>query len=123
MTVPLQTATPVAVAGTVGSLALFLALTAHIAARNVLGDVPVQNALGVGILPAVFASLPQAIGLNPSVAIAGAVLVDGAAIKLLYGRDWKLSAYITLIHAVVSVILGTVVVSLALLLLSAPGGG
>lgn len=123
MTVPLQTVGPVAVAGTIGSLALFLSLTAHIAARNVLGDVPPVNALGVGILPAVIASLPRTIGLSPYVAILLALLVDASAIKLLYGKEWKLTAYITLIHAVVSVILGAIVVSLVLLLMSAPGGG
>lgn len=118
---PLQAATPLSVAGTVGSLALFLSVTGHLAARNVLGDVPIRNAVGIGPLPAAIATLPRVLGVNSYLAILLALLVDFGAIKFLYGRGWKLTGYITLIHVVVSVILGAIIVSLALLLASAPG--
>lgn len=117
---PLQAAVSLSVAATVGSLALFLSVTGHLAARNVLGDVPVVNAVGIGPLPAAIATLPRAFGVDSYLAIALALLVDFAAIKYLYGRGWKLTGYVTLIHVVVSVILGAILVSLALLLASAP---
>jgi hypothetical protein len=98
----------VAVAGTVASLALFLSVTAHIAARNVLGDVPVRYAFVVGPLPAVVAVVFTTFGLNPFVGLTLALLLDFGAIRALYGRSNRLSAYVTLIHFVVTVILGAV---------------
>jgi len=41
----LQTVTPVSVLGTIVLFALFLSVTAHLAARNVLGDVDPRRAL------------------------------------------------------------------------------
>lgn len=117
---PLQ-ASPTAVAGTVGSLIVLLTLTAHIAARNVLGDVRFRKALAIGPIAAPFALLPEAFGVNPGLAIAGALVADFLAITYVYEQGRKLSAYITLIHAVVSVLLGTILVSLYLLLASVPG--
>lgn len=117
---PLQ-AGALAVAGTLGSLIVLLTVTAHIAARNVLGEVPVQKALGVGPVVAPFAALPEAFGVPPALAIGLAIVADFLAITALYGRRWQLSAYVTLIHVAVSVLLGTVVVSTFLLLTSAPG--
>lgn len=118
---PILQASPLAVAGTIGSLIVLLTVTAHIAARNVLGDVQFQKALGVGPVVAPFATLPEAFGVPPALAIALAIVVDFLAIDYLYGRRWQLSAYVTLIHVVVSVLLGTVLVSAFLLLTSAPG--
>ncbi|MFC6772141.1 hypothetical protein ACFQDD_11550, partial [Halorubrum pallidum] len=51
--VPLQAVTPISVLGTTLLFAAFLSLTAHLAARNVLGDVDPRRALYVGPLPAV----------------------------------------------------------------------
>jgi hypothetical protein len=119
--VPILQASPLAVAGTVGSLIVLLTVTAHIAARNVLEDVPAQNALGVGPVVAPFATLPEAFGVPPALAIGLAIVADFLAITYLYGRGWRLSAYLTLIHVVVSVLLGTLLVSAFLLLTSAPG--
>lgn len=119
-TTPLQ-ASPTAVAGTVGSLIVLLSVTAHIAARNVLGDVSIRNAIGVGPATAPFAILPEAFGVNPALAVGLAIGADLLAIKYLYGRRWRLTAYVTLIHVVVSILLGTIIVSLFLLLASAPG--
>ncbi|SEO57153.1 hypothetical protein SAMN04487948_103287 [Halogranum amylolyticum] len=112
---------PVAIAGTVGLFALFLSITAHIAARNVLGDVEVKKAFVVGPLPATIAVVSTAFGLNPFLAILTALVVDATAISLLYGRSRRLTAYVTAIHVVVSILLGTVLFGLAFLLASAPG--
>lgn len=127
MTTPLPQATPVlqtsptAVAGTVGSLILLLSVTAHIAARNVLGDVTVWKAAGVGPATGPFALLPVAFDVSSALAIGLAIVADVLAIKFLYGRRWRLTAYVTLIHVVVSILLGSIIVSLYLLLASAPG--
>jgi hypothetical protein len=112
---------PLAIAGTVGLFALFLSITAHIAARNVLGDVEVKKAFVVGPLPAAIAVVSAALGLNPFLAIAVAIAVDATAISLLYGRSRRLTAYVTAIHVVVSILLGTVLFGLVFLLGSAPG--
>jgi hypothetical protein len=112
---------PLAIAGTVGLFALFLSITAHIAARNVLGDVAVRKAFVVGPAPATIGVLAAAFGVNSFLALGVAVLVDGLLIGYLYGQDRRLTAYITFIHVVVSIILGTVVFGLYVLALSAPG--
>jgi len=123
--VPLQTgvgsASPLAVAGTVALFALFLSLTAHLAARNVLGDVPVRNAFLVGPLPAAIAVVAAALELPSLPAVAVALVVDALLIRYVYDLDRRLTAGVTLIHAVVSVILGSVLFSLYVLVLSAPG--
>jgi hypothetical protein len=119
MPVPLQTSVA-AVAGTFAAFAVFLSVTAHIAARNVLGDVPVRRAVGVGPLPAGVAFVFTALSWPSALAVVVAVALDAAAIKLLYKRDAKLTAYITLIHAVVSVILGVIIFGVWALALSAP---
>jgi hypothetical protein len=116
---------PIAVAGTFASFALFLSITAHIAARNVLGDVPVRNAFVVGPVPAAISTLVGAfVADRPLLIAAGfavAVLLDGVAVRALYEQSTRLAAYITLIHFVVSVILGTIVFGIWALTISAPG--
>ena len=122
--VPLQTvgaASPLAVAGTAALFALFLTLTAHLAARNVLGDVPVRNAFLVGPLPAGIAVVAAALELPSIPALMIALLVDAVLIKYVYDLDRRLTAGVTAIHAVVSIILGSIVFSLYALVLSAPG--
>jgi hypothetical protein len=122
---PLQSGTAggsaVAVAGTFASLALFLSLTAHIAARNVLGDVPVRYAFVVGPIPAAVAVVFTTFGLSPPLGIFLAILLDGTAMSYLYGQSRGLTAYITLIHVVVSILLGTVLYGVLALWASAPG--
>jgi len=124
---PLQTAPegPLAVAGTFASFAIFLSVTAHIAARNVLGDVPVRNAVVVGPVPAAVSVLVATFAADRSAVIlaglAAAVVLDGAAIRAVYEESTRLAAYITFIHFVVSVILGTIVFGLWALAISAPG--
>jgi len=112
---------PLAVAGTLGLFALFLSATAFVAARNVLGDVPAVRALGVGPLPATVAVLSVAFELPTAPAIGLAVLLDGLAIHVLYGGEPRTSAYITFIHVVVTILAGTVLLGVALLVGSRPG--
>jgi hypothetical protein len=112
--------TALAVAGTLVSLALFLSLTAHIAARNVLGDVAVRKALVVGPVPALVAVVVTTLGLNPFLGIALALALDGVAVRYVYAVSTRLAAYVTLIHFVVSVILGTIVFGVLALATTAP---
>ncbi|KTG08174.1 hypothetical protein AUR64_00960 [Haloprofundus marisrubri] len=123
MVVPLQTTvgSPVAIAGTVGLFALFLSVTAHIAARNVLGDVAIRNAFGVGPLPAGIAVLSTTFGVSAALALPLALAADAALIKYLYDRPWRLTLYVVAIHLVVTIILGALVFSLLALWQSAPG--
>lgn len=119
--VVLQTVAPSRIAGTAFGLALFLAITAHLAARNVLGDVPIRNAFVVGPIPAVVAVVAVAFDVTPALSVPLAVLLDGVAIKLLYGRDLRLTAFVLLVHVVVSILLAVVLFGTVLLFLSAPG--
>jgi hypothetical protein len=127
MLLPIQAAPegPLAVAGTFASFALFLSITAHIAARNVLGDVPVRNAFVVGPVPAAVSILVATFAAGNSAVIflgvVTAILLDGVAIRALYDESTRLAAYITFIHFVVSVILGTIVFGVWALAISAPG--
>jgi hypothetical protein len=109
-----------AVAGTLVSLALFLSLTAHIAARNVLGDVAARKAVVVGPVPAVVAVVVTTLGLNPFVGLALALALDGVAVRAVYTDSTTLAAYVTLIHFVVSVILGTILFGVLVLANTAP---
>lgn len=110
-----------AVAGTFASLALFLSLTAHLAARNVLGDVPLKNAFAVGPPPAAIAVAFTALELPSWLAVACALVVDGVLVDRLYRAGRRLSLYVTAVHVVVSILLGALVVSLWILIQSAPG--
>ncbi|MFB6250633.1 MAG: hypothetical protein ABEI27_02920 [Halobellus sp.] len=127
MSLPLQSTpgTPLAIAGTFASLAIFLSITVHIAARNVLGDVPVRNAFVIGPVPAAVSFLITTFArTNTPVLFFGlglALVLDGIAIHYLYDRAPRLSAYITVIHFVVSVILGTVLFGILAIFQSAPG--
>ncbi|WP_129114250.1 DUF7473 family protein [Halegenticoccus tardaugens] len=111
---------PLAIAGTFGLFALFLTLTAHIAARNVLGDVEVKKAFAVGPVPAAVGVAFTALGVNSLLSIAVALVADAGMIRYLYGRSLSLTAYVTFIHAVVTVILGTVLFGLFFLASTAP---
>lgn len=114
-------ASAVAVAGTFASLALFLSLTAFVAARNVLGGrASVRKSLIVGPIPAAIAVVFTAYELNSFVGVALAVAVDAVTIKLLYERSNKLTASVVLVHFVVTVILGAVLFAGLLLLSTAP---
>ncbi len=119
---PLQAEpTPLAVGGTIALLALFLSLTAHLAARNVLGDVPPVKALGVGIVPALVSMVTQLLSIPGGIGVAVALVLDGVAIHYLYGQPRRVSGYITAIHAIITVILGVVVFGALTLIVSIPG--
>lgn len=119
--VVLQSGTaPLAVVGTVALFALFLSLTAHIAARNVLGDVAARRALLVGPVPAVVAVVATTFGVFPALGVVVALALDAVAVHLVYAQPPRLTAYVTAIHVVVSVILGAVLFSLLALFSSAP---
>jgi hypothetical protein len=109
-----------AVAGTFALFALFLSLTAHIAVRNVLGDVEIKKAFAVGPVPAAIAVVFTTFGWNSFVALALAIVFDFALVKYLYGQSGRLSAYVVFIHFVVTVILGTILFGLLVILTSAP---
>ncbi|GGJ07461.1 hypothetical protein GCM10008995_16650 [Halobellus salinus] len=116
---------PLAVAGTFASFAIFLSVTAHIAARNVLGDVPIRNAFVVGPVPAAVSVLVATFAAETQLPIflgvVAAIVLDGVAIRALYDESTRMSAYITFIHVVVSVILGTIVFGVWALAITAPG--
>lgn len=114
-------ASPLAVAATFVLFALFLSATAHVAARNVLGDVPVRRALAVGPLPAAIGFVFAAFELPSLLGVGLAVAVDGLVVGRVYGRGRRLTAYVTFVHVVVTIILGTVLVALLMLLSTAPG--
>jgi hypothetical protein len=113
-------ANPLAVAGTVGLFAVFLSVTAHIAARNVLGDVPVRKAFVVGPVPAAIAVLTVAFRAPSFLGVGLALVADALLVRFAYEVTPRLTAYVTLIHFVVTVILGTIVVGLLAIFTSAP---
>jgi len=117
----LQTPSPLSVLGTVGLLGLFLALTAHLAARNVLGDVSPSKALGVGLGPAVVSLLTQLLSIPGGIGVLVAFGVDGLAIHLLYDQPRRTTVYILVIHTIVTVILGSVLIGGLVLVSSIPG--
>lgn len=119
-TLPLQTTT-LTVLATYALFALFVSLTAFLAARNVLGDVPKAPALVVGPPLAAIAFLAATFEFNPFAALAAALVVDFGLQRYLYDVDTGLAAYVVFIHFVLSVLLGAVVFGVAALLASAPG--
>jgi len=121
LAVSAQSPPPTAVLGTVGLLALFLSVTAHLAARNVLGDVPPSKALGVGIGPAIVSVGTELLSIPGGLGVLVALVVDAAAIHLLYGQPRRTTAYITAIHAVITILLGSVLVGGLVVLASLPG--
>jgi hypothetical protein len=109
------------VAGTLALLALFFTVTAHLAARNVLGDVEVKKAFAVGpVIPAI-SFVFVALNWPAVVAIPLALAADFGLFRALYADRLRLAGYLTVIHVVVSIILGVIVFGLLALIQSAPG--
>jgi hypothetical protein len=100
---------------------LFLILTAHLAARNVVGDVSPIKALGVGFGPAIVSLLTQLSPIPGGVGVLLALAVDGVVIHLLYDQPPRTTVRITAVHAIISVLLGTVLIGGLILVSSVPG--
>lgn len=90
--------------GTFVLAALFYALTAHVAARFVLGETPLKLALGVGVAPAFASILLQQYGFL--VVAPAALLLDFAAFHALYRIRFRTAAIAAIMHFTVSVIVG-----------------
>jgi len=112
-------ATPlVALVGTFLLAVLFYGVTAHIAARYVLGDVPLVRAFAVGVVPAVVAFALQAYG--PALVIAVSAAADFFAIKAVYRLKYRTTVVVTLAHYTVSALVGITIFNLVRLLATAP---
>lgn len=111
----------VSVIGTYLLFALFLSITAFLAARNVLGDVPWRRYLVVGPPLAMIAFLSATFGLNSFLALLLALLVDAGLVARLHAIRPRLVVAVTAIHFVVSVLLGAVVFGVVVLLGTMPG--
>ena len=117
----LQTVTPASVLGTTVLFALFLSVTAHLAARNVLGDVNPRRALYVGPLPSVIGVVGGAFALPEALIVAGALVADAAMFAWSYDQPRRLVIGMTVIHAVITTLLGIVLLGIAVLLTARPG--
>lgn len=107
----------VAVVGTFLLTVAFYSLTAHLAARYVLGDVPIKYALVIGTILAVVSFLLQQYGL---VALVTTVIVDFVAIRALYRLRYRTTGLVVIVHVAVSAILLFTLLSLVRLLGTAP---
>jgi len=117
----LQTVSPVAVLGTTVLFALFLSLTAHLAARNVLGDVDPRRALYVGPLPAVIGVVGGAFSLPEALIVPVALVVDGVMFGWSYEQPRRIVVGMTVIHAVITTLLGLVLLGVLVLFAARPG--
>lgn len=104
--------------GTFVLAAAVYSLTAHIAARNVLGDVPARRALLVGPGPAAVSVLLQQYGV---LAFVVALALDFVLIRYVYRLRLRTASLVTVIHLVVSVLVLFVVLSAFRLVGTAPG--
>lgn len=118
--VALQSGT-LTVLATYALFALFLSLTAFLAARNVLGNPPLRPALVVGPPLAAIAFLATTFEVNSFLALGAALVADLALVRALYRLRGPLAAYVVLIHFVVSVLVGAILFGVVALLSSAPG--
>lgn len=110
--------TLLALVGTFLVTVLFYAATAHLAARYVLGDVPVSRALLVGVVPAIVSFLLQQYG--PAISILVAAGADLLAIQAIYRLRYRTAAIVALVHYTVAAILGITIFNLVRLLSTAP---
>jgi hypothetical protein len=110
---------PTAVVGTFLLTAAVYALTLHVAARYVLGDISAKLSVPVGVVLAAVAFAGQR--NHPAVVLVASVAVDLVAIRLLYETSYGLTALITLVHYTVVVLLGVTLYNLVALLSTAPG--
>lgn len=120
--IPAQTdVSPVAVVGTLVLFAVFISATAHLAARNVLGSVSIRRASLVGIGPSTVAVTGTALGIPAVITLPIAVVLDWLGLYLSYDGTRGLAAYMTVIHFVISILAGTILFGIAVILASRPG--
>ncbi|WP_138796488.1 hypothetical protein [Halostella sp. PRR32] len=110
--------TLVAYVGTFLIFALGYSVTAHIAARYVLGEVSARRALLVGPVPAAASVLLQQYG--PAITIGVTMFGDYLAIRSAYRLNYRLAGLVAVIHYTVTVIAGITLVNLVGLLGTAP---
>lgn len=109
---------PLAFVGTFILLSILFAVTAHIAARYVLGDVPVTRALLVGPVPAGITLLLQE--YSPAIMLLVGLTGDWLVIWRVYQVQPRQVFLITAVHYAVSVLLSLSIASLLALLGTAP---
>lgn len=102
--------------GTFVAATLFYAITAHVAARFVLGETPLKLALGVGVAPALASILLQQYGFL--VVAPAALLLDFAAFHALYRIRYRTAAIVAVMHFAVSVVVGVALSTLLALVLA-----
>ncbi|MFC4550339.1 MULTISPECIES: DUF7473 family protein [Halorussus] len=107
-----------ALVGTFVLAVLFYGVTAHIAARYVLGEVPISRAFVVGVVPAIISFALQA--YHPAVVIPLAVVADFFAVRGVYRLKYLTSGLVTAAHFTVSALLGIAIYNLVALLSTAP---
>jgi hypothetical protein len=109
---------PIAFLGTFLVAAIFYALTLHLAARYVLGDVPLQRAFVVGPILALAAILLQRYG--PAIVIVATLGLDAFAISAVYRLSWRSTALVAVAHYTLAAIVGITIFNLVALLQTAP---
>ena len=109
---------PIAFFGTFLVAAVFYSATLHVAARYVLGDVPIKRALVVGVVLARASMLLQR--YQPAIVIVATLGLDAFAISAVYRLSWKSTAFVAVIHYTVAVIAGITIFNLVALLSTAP---
>ena len=118
---PAQTVTPLSVLVTTVVFALFLSITAHLAARNVLGDVDPRRALYVGPLPAMIGIVGVGFAAPEALLIPVVLLVDGLMFAWSYDQPRRIVVGMTVIHAVITTLLVSVLLGISVLLSTMPG--
>lgn len=93
-------------------------LTLHIAARYVLGDVPISNALA-GFVPATVVIALTLVG-QPITAFVLTIAANVIAVQSVYEVSYRQAGLITLVHFTVSFLLGFGLQNLVALLGTAP---
>lgn len=110
---------PLSLLGTLVLLSVLFAVTAHVAARFVLGDVPYRRALLVGPIPAVITLALQQ--YPTAVMIVVGIVGDFLVITYAYEVRYRIGGLITVVHYTVTVLASLVIANLLALLSTAPG--
>lgn len=87
---------PLALVVTLLLAVLFYAVTLHLAATFLIGDVPTQYAARAAVVPAVVSFFLQQWG--PAVTIAATLFSDFVAVTWSYDLRWRGAVVLTLLH-------------------------